>query len=279
MPQMIKDGDKIIQYVWIDPKDKPDWVMVAVRGDGRFAHNAVLGKFDFEQFCSVDGNILMYSELNHSVWHDINWILPPEKAKRLERVQGLMHPPGRMYKIIKDSAEAGRQAVRKNIYQAEHFRKAGKVPAAGAWHRIEIDAKEYGLVGTLVDGFAYLTRNGRALWDYSAVERDSKVIRVFCEDTTGIDRALLSGVTVNVPGLKAGAKIKVLFEERTIVAQDGKFTDDFQGKNVYGFESDGVVGDLFGFIKDPNRELNTMIPSGTGYDYGPASVHIYEIPQ
>ncbi len=276
LPELIQKGDKIIQQVWIDPNDRPDWIMVGVRGDGRFAHNAVFGSFNFDQFCRVDGNILMYSELSHSVWHDINWILPPEKHKRLVKVQHLMH--GRnVADWIKNSAEAGRQKVRKHIYQSRHFHNLGRVPKAGEWYRIEIDAEKAGLVGRLVDGFAYLTRNGRALWDYSALERNGEAIRVFCEDTVGIDRTLLSSVRINVPGLKAGTKIKVLFEDRTITAEDGSFSDNFEGTDTYGFESDGVIGDMFGFIKDPNRELNSMIPSGTGYSYGPTAVHIYEL--
>jgi len=277
MPEMIRKGDKIVQHVWIDPDERPDWVMVGVRGDGRFAHNAVLGKFDFNQFCRVDGNILMFSELNHSVWHDINWILPPEKYQRLLKVQPLMH--GRnVADWIKSSAEAGREKVRKHIYQASHYHRLGRVPKPGEWYRIEIDAQKADLVGRLVDGFAYLTRKGRALWDYSALERNGEVIRVFCEDTVGIDRSLLSSVRISIPGLKAGKKVKVLFEDRTIIAGDGGFTDDFQGVDTYGYESDGVIGDMFGFIKDPNRELNSMIPSGTGYSYGPTAVHIYEAP-
>src|SRR5262249_28990655 len=50
MPALVQKGDKVVQYVWLDPKETPEWVMVAVRGDGRFAHNGVLGKFDFAQF-------------------------------------------------------------------------------------------------------------------------------------------------------------------------------------------------------------------------------------
>ena len=275
MPEMVQKGDKIVQHLWIDPNEKPDWIMVAVRGDGRFAHNAVLGKFDFDQFCNVDGNILMYSELNHSVWHEINWILPPEKYKRLLKVQHLMH--GRnVADGIKNSAEDGRQKVRKHIYQANHFHNLGSIPKPGEWYRIEIDAEKADLVGRLIDGFAYLTRNGRALWDYSTLERNGEVVRVFCEDTAGIDRSLLSSVRISVPGLKYGTKIKVLFEDRTIISDGGSFTDDFDGLDTYGYESDGVIGDMFGFIKDPNRELNSMIPSGTGYSYGPTAVHIYE---
>ena len=134
-------------------------------------------------------------------------------------------------------------------------------------------------MGKLVDGFAFLTRNGRALWDTSVLERGGKVVRVFCEDSMGIDRSLLANVKVSVPGLKKGTPVKALFEDRVIQADDGGFADNFEGVDTYGFEAGAVVGDLLGFVKDPDREFPRMMPSGTGYNYGPTAVHIYEIPQ
>jgi hypothetical protein len=272
MPELVQKGDKVVQYVWLDPKETPEWVMVAVRGDGRFAHNGVLGKFDFAAFRADRGNLLMYSELEHSVWHDVNWVMDDATYQRAVKVIG-----NKEADAIKAGADAGRAKVDRVAYQAEHFHNLGALPKAGGWHRIEIDADRAGLVGKLVDGFAYLTKNGRALWDYSALERGGKVVRVFCEDSVGIDRALLRQVRVSVPGLKKGAKVRVLFEDRVIVADGGGFSDDFEGTDTYGYEAGGVIGDLFGFVKDEDRELPRMIPSGYGYNYGPTAVHIYEI--
>jgi hypothetical protein len=70
-----------------------------------------------------------------------------------------------------------------------------------------------------------------------------------------------------------------LFEDREIIADDGSFTDNFEGVETYGYEAGAIIGDLFGFVKDPDRELARMMPSGYGYSYGPTAVHIYEIPQ
>jgi len=274
LPELVQSGDKIVQYVWLDPKDTPDWVMVAVRGDGRFAHNGVLGKFDFDAFKRDLGHVLMYSELNHSVWHEINYVVDDEVYRRGVKIMGQEWADN-----VKKNAEIGIKKVEKIAYQAEHFHRLGARPKAGQWHRIELDADDVGLAGKLVDGFAWLTKNGRALWDYSALERDGQAVRVFCEDTIGIDRALLSKVRINVPGLKAGSNVNVLFENRTITAEDGGFTDNFDGVDTYGYESGGVQGDLLGYVKDPDRELPRLMPSGTGYDYGPTAVHIYEIPQ
>lgn len=272
MPEEIQAGDKIVQYVWIDPQDTPEWVGVAVRGDGRFAHNAVLGKFDFAAFRAARGNLLMFSELNHSVWHEVNYVMDDETYTRAVKVMGKPWADN-----IKKHADLGRAKVDKLIYQAAHFQNHGPLPAAGEWHRIEIDAARAGLVGKLVDGFAYMTKDGHAMWDHSVLERNGEVVRVFCEDSVGIDRAELAGVRINVPGLKAGTKVRVLFEGREIVADDEGFSDAFTGTDTYGYESRGPDGDLFGFVRDPDRELARMMPSGVGYNYGPTVVHIYEI--
>lgn len=274
LPELVQKGDKIVQYVWLDPKEMPAWVMVAVRGDGKFIHNGVLGAFDFGAFRKDYGNVLMYSELEHSVWHDINYAVDEPTYRRAVQVLGQKEADR-----LKAAADTERARVDKKIYQAGHFVRLGALPKPGSWHRIELDAEQFGLVGKLVDGFAYLTKDGRALWDYSALERDGKTVRVFCEDSVGIARALLAQVRVNVPGLKVGTKVRVVFEERTITAEDGGFSDNFEGVDTYGYEAGGVVGDMFGYVKDEDRELPRLIPSGYGYTYGPTAVHIYEVPR
>ncbi|MFP6613102.1 MAG: hypothetical protein VB835_12395, partial [Pirellulales bacterium] len=203
MPELIQKGDKIVQYVWVDPQKSPEWVCVAIRGDGRFAHNVVLGKFDFSRFRGARGNLLMYSELNHSVWHEVNYVMDDETYDRAVKVMGKPWADN-----IKKHADLGREKVDKIAYQSAHFHKHGPLPQAGKWHRIEIDADRVGLVGKLVDGFAYITKDGRALWDYSVLERDGKVLRNFCEDSVGIDRTELANVRIKVPGLKPGTNIR-----------------------------------------------------------------------
>ncbi len=231
-----------------------------------------LGNFNYNQFRENYGNILMYSELEQSVWHEINYVMDPDTYRLAIKLMGKEWADN-----LKKAADADRERVDKFAYQSEHFHALSRLPSEGSWHRIEMDARQLGLVGKLVDGFAYLTKNGRALWDYSALERNGKVIRVFNEDTAGIDRALLGKVRINVPGLKAGTKVRALFEERTITAGDGGFVDNFHGVDTYGYEAGGVTGNMFGTVKDDNRDLPRLMPSGYGYTYGPTAVHIYEI--
>lgn len=272
LPEMVQKGDKIVQYVWLDPKETPDWVGVAVRGDGRFSHVGTLGNFNWETFRQNLGNVLMFSELEHSVWHSINWVMDDAHYKTAVKVMGQADADR-----IRKGFEAGRKEVDEHTYKGTDFHSQGSLPRAGSWHRIELDADAVGLTGKLVDGFAYLTHKGRALWDYSALERNGEVVRVFCEDTVGIDRALLADVQIKVPGLRAGSKVKVLFEDRHIVAGDGGFSDNFEGIDTYGYEGDAVEGDMLGFVTDEDRQVVQMMPSGYGYKYGPTAVHIYEI--
>src|SRR5262249_31272366 len=144
---------------------------------------------------------------------------------------------------IKKQADAGRARVDKEIYQPAHFHNlSGGTPTpTGKWHRLEIDSDKVGLTGKLVDGFAFLAGNGRALWAHTVLERDGKEVRVFCEDSVGIDRALLGKVRIDVPGLKKGTRVKVLFEDRTLTADEGGFFDNFEGTDSYGQEAGGVI--------------------------------------
>mgnify|MGYP007073205405 FL=1 len=278
MPEMIQSGDKIVQYVWLDPKDTPEWVALAVRGDGRFAHNGTLGKFDFKTFRDNWGNVRMFSELNHSVWHESANVVDDEVYELAKKIM-----TEKDANTLKTRADAGRKKVDERVYQPEHFHSLGSLPKTGQWVRIELDADEVGLVGKLVDGFAYLTNGGRALWDYTALERDGEVVRVFSEDAVGIDRAELAEGRINVPGLKKGTKVKVLFEGREIIAEDGYFVDDFVGTDTYGYEAYAPEGDLLPYPdihatrKDEDKVLPRMLPSGHGYNYGPTAVHISEI--
>ena len=272
MPELIQPGDKIVQYVWLDPQETPEWVMLAVRGDGKFIHNGVLGNFDFARFRTQLGNVVMYSELEHSVWHEINYVMDDSTYQLAVRLIGQQAADE-----MKQNFTAAKAKLDEVAYKPAHFHNLGERPQLGQWVKVEIDASRAGLVGKLVDGFAYLTQNGRALWDYTALERDGQIVRVFAEDTLGIDRALLDRVRVHVPGMPGGTKVKALFEGREITAAQEMFVDNFVGTDTYGYEAGGVEGDMFGYVKDSNREVPRMMPSGYGYKYGPTQVHIYEI--
>ena len=66
---------------------------------------------------------------------------------------------------------------------------------------------------------------------------------------------LLAKTKITVEGLRKGTKVRVVFEDREIIADDGSFTDDFRGQDLY---------QRFGGL-------------GTGYGNAPVALHIYEM--
>jgi hypothetical protein len=66
----------------------------------------------------------------------------------------------------------------------------------------------------------------------------------------------LARTKIHVAGLKAGSKIRVLFEEGELTAAKGFFTDDFRGQDLYQRYGGGFW---------------------TGYGDTPVALHIYEM--
>jgi len=250
-----------------------------IRGDGMFAHNVTLGRFDFGQFTADASNVFFYTELNHSTWHHVTYYFDRDLEARARKVMGEAYA-----EQVRKSSDAQHAWVTRNIYRPEHFTSLGALPRPGRWHRIEVPAERVGLVGRLVDGFFYAAKGGRALWDHTALVRDGREIVVFSEDAMGIPPEELERVTIRVPGVPDGTRVRVLFEDRTLTVRDGAFVDDFTGAPAYGREWGGVEGDSFAYMpdraRDEMRELVSLLPSGYGYDYndGRACVHVYEIP-
>lgn len=268
----VKAGDRIVQYVRIDPTNVPKSITLGIRGNGKFIHNVTLGDFSFKEFQEEAANLQWYTELNHSTWHAVWCHLTPEKYAKAVRLKGQQWAD-----TYQNYSITHKKHVDEETYKSEHFKSLGKLPEAGKWYRIEVRAEDAGLVGKWVDGFAFSTQKGNALWDHTAILSGDKEI-VLCEDSVGIDRSLLGSVRFNIAGLTGTRKVKVLFENREIDCTDGTFTDDFKGIDTYGQEAGGVAGDAFGYIKDEMRELVNIMPSGYAYSYGPTAVHIYEIP-
>jgi hypothetical protein len=66
----------------------------------------------------------------------------------------------------------------------------------------------------------------------------------------------LKATKFTVPGLKAGTKVRVLFEDRELIAGDGFFTDDLRGDDLYQRFGGGP---------------------GVGYGDEPLTVKLYEL--
>src|SRR5262245_28095134 len=97
---------------------------------------------------------------------------------------------------------------------------------------------------------------GRVWWANTVlVMPDGKETGVFGDNEDRPDPALLEKTKVTVAGLKKGTKVRVLFEDREIVADDGFFVDDFRGVDLY---------QRYGGER-------------TGYGNAPVALHIYEV--
>lgn len=70
------------------------------------------------------------------------------------------------------------------------------------------------------------------------------------------DPAKLEKTRITVAGLKKGTKIRVLFEDRELVAEDGFFVDDLRGVDLY---------QRYGGER-------------SGYGNAPVALHAYELP-
>jgi hypothetical protein len=133
----------------------------------------------------------------------------------------------------------------------------GALPAADQWIRLEIPLEKIDAAGKLLDGVGFLHEEGKVAWGRTSLVDADGVETVVWGDTVELSPERLREVKVRVAGLKAGTKVRVLFEDRELTAQDGYFTDDFRGQDLYQRYGGGW---------------------GTGYGDAPVALHAYEVP-
>ncbi len=132
----------------------------------------------------------------------------------------------------------------------------GPLPEAGRWVRLEVPLEKIGAAGGLLDGIAFLHDGGRAWWQETRlIDPEGKEALVW-GDSLARPAEELRQTRIAVAGLKAGTKVRVLFEDRELTAGDGFFEDDFRGQDLY---------QRFGGF-------------GTGYGDEPVALHAYEVP-
>src|SRR5262249_32212107 len=131
------------------------------------------------------------------------------------------------------------------------------LPKPGEWVKLEVPLEKIGAAGKLLDGVGFLHEGGRVFWARTAlVAPDGKETIVFGahEDRAAPDE--LAKTKVAVERLKKGTKVRVLFEDREIVAEDGYFLDDFRGVDLY---------QRYGGER-------------SGYGNAPVALHMYDVP-
>jgi len=215
---------RIVQWVWLDPQSPPQTLAVLAKVDGRFTHVASWGPFDVTRFRKEPA---------------LDWFLRS------------------LYRHANGFLGWGKDLLNAALpYVPEQASGIGDLPTAGTWTKLEIPLHAIGSAGGLLDGVAFIHDGGRVHWGRTTIEEGAS-IDVLWGDTMGPNPAALGSTRIDVAGLKAGTKIKVLFEDREIVAGPGYFTDDFRGKDMYQRFGGGP---------------------GAGYGNDPVALHIYEIP-
>jgi hypothetical protein len=216
-------GSRIVQWVWLDPQSPPRDLALIAKADGRFTHAAAWGPFDVGRFRSGSG----LEWFLHSFYRHANGFLGWGKDLLNAALPYVLH----------------------------EARAMGEVPRPGEWTRLEVDLLDIGIGNELLDGIGFVHDGGRVLWGRTTIENGSDS-QTLWGDSVGPLPANLARSKIEVVGLRAGTKIKVLFEDRDIVAGPGYFVDDLRGQDLYQRFGGGP---------------------GVGYGNEPVALRIYEI--
>lgn len=245
-PVTVKNGDTIVQYVYIPAGEKVDNVTLMVRGNGDWSYQATWGTFDHQQFTDSGVRFWLAKDMHQMFWGTVGFNGP-------------------------DGGDPKNPRLLEKVFTDAQFKRMGALPAAGKWARLEVPVEKLGLNGQVVDGFGFMSKGANVWWERTLLVQDGKEI-VLCDGSAGINPAKLKAVRFNVPGLKAGTKIRDVFDYREITAQDGYFEDDLSGKQGYRNLWEGIYGDKIG--------ETGYYGDGVFYNYnfGKIAAKVYEIP-
>jgi hypothetical protein len=219
-------GSKLTTWVKLDSKATPKGLVALVKCDGRWMHAATWGAFDVAGLRRANDRAhwFLRTFYRHSSGF-LGWgsKVPPHC---------LEYVPGKAVAL-------------------------GTLPTADRWVKLEVPLAQIGAAGKLLDGVAFMHEGGRAWWSQTTlVTPDGKEQVVFGDHEDRPSPQQLAQTRIHVAGLKKGTKVRVLFKDRELVAEDGFFVDDFRGVDLYQH---------FG-------------GQGTGYGNAPVALHVYEVP-
>jgi hypothetical protein len=210
--------------VKIDPQTPPKGLAVLVKGDGRWTHAATWGKIDLAP---------LRTDPKTSYWF-LNTF----------------------YRHAKGFLGWGTDLVPKSLaYIPDKAKDLGAVPKAGEPAILTVPLDDIGAAGKLIDGVGFLHDGGKVEWGWTTIFSKEGADHVLWGGSLEVEARRLAKTRVYVDGLKAGTRIRVLFEDRELVAQAGYFEDDFRGVDLY------------------QRYGGT-----TGYGNAPVALHLYEVP-
>jgi hypothetical protein len=217
-------GTKLRQRIQLDARAMPKGIAILVKADGRWTHVATWGQLDLAP---------LRNDAKAAYWFLNTY-----------------------YRHAKGFLGWGNDLVAKSLdYIPAMAKNMGGMPKPGDWELLEVSLDDIGAAGKLVDGVAFMHDGGRVLWARTVLAAPGAPARIVWEHSVG--HPTLGGgahTRVYVEGLKKGTRVRVLFEDRDIAAQDGYFTDDFTGRDLY-----------------------QRYGGHTGYGNAPVALHVYEV--
>jgi hypothetical protein len=218
-------GTKLVTWVKLDSKNAPKNIVALVKADGRWTHAVNWGTFDVASLRKLDARSSWFL---HGFYRHATGFL------------------GWSGKVLPYSLD----------YIPTASTRMGAMPTAGEWTKIEIPLDKLGAVDKLIDGVGFLHEGGRVWWAGTMlIDPAGRETVVFGDHVDRVAPERLKQVKISVAGLKKNSKVRVLFEDRELTAEDGYFIDDFGGTDLY---------QRFG-------------GEGTGYGNAPVAVHVYEM--
>jgi hypothetical protein len=218
-------GTKLVQWVRLDGKATPANLVILAKTEGRWIHGASWGKFD-----------------------PVPWSKDPVKAAWFLR-GFYRHAYGFLGWGLERLEQSRAHILSKTA-------PMGAMPEAGQWVRLEVPLDKIGAVDRLLDGVAFAHEGGVVHWGQTSLITPDDKETILWGDALEHPAEELARTKIEVAGLKGGTRVRVLFEDRELKAEDGFFTDDFRGQDLYQRYGGGY---------------------GVGYGNGPVALHLYEI--
>lgn len=220
-------GSKLVQWVKFDEANVPKNLLAVVKADGRWTHAASWAGFDTPSLRSTPGKAHWFGR---TFYRHITGVIGFGNAMTAPALELVPNASVDM----------------------------GALPAAGKWVKFEVPLDKIGAIDKLIDGVGFVHEGGRVLWGQTSIVAPDGVEQVVMGEH--LDRPspeALSKTKFEVAGLKKGAKVRVVFEDREMTADEGFFTDDLRGRDLY---------QRFGGID-------------AGYGDAPVALRVYEIPR
>jgi hypothetical protein len=221
-------GTQLAQWVRLDPKVPPRNLAILVKVDGRWTHVAGWGN---------SGTLALRDDPDRAYWFLSTF-----------------------YRQFNGFLGWDRALVPTALTYIPERIEGAPLPKAGEWLRLEVPLETIGAAGGLLDGVGFLHQEGRVSWGRTTLigpgkDKGAREAVIWGDSLAG-DPQQLARTAIQVAGLRKGTPIRVLFEDRVLTADEGRFTDDFRGEDLY----QRYGGEC------------------TGYGSDPVALHVYEIP-